>query len=318
MTTRSRGRGMLAIHLARLAPQGDLALFRTAWETLKAIFAGFLANKPFQLAAALSYYTLLSMAPLLLLLTGVAGLIFGEAAARAHLLAYVGSMVGTQEADTVRALLTQSGNQHASTVSTIIGTVMLVIGATTVFAHLQTALNQIWDVEAAPRRNMILRLLGSRLLALAIVLGMAFVLLASMAISVALAGAEHYVSHLFPGAGIAMRVVYALISFGVIAGVIALLFKYVPDAEIAWREVLVGALATAALFTIGKFALGVYLAHLRYSSAGAAGSLILIVVWVYYSAVILFLGAQTTQVYACRRGKQIMPSAHARRVQHSA
>jgi membrane protein len=293
-------------------------LIRTAWKFLKSIVTGFLANKPFQLAAALSYYTLLSMAPLLLLLTGLAGLIFGEAAARAHLLNYVASMVGTQEADTVRVLLTQTGNRHASMVSTVLGTIMLVVGATTVFAHLQTALNQIWDVEAVPRRNAIWRLLGSRLLALAIVLGMAFVLLVSMAISVALAGAERYISHLFPGADVAIRVIYALFSFGVISGVIALLFKYVPDAEIEWREALVGAVATAALFTVGKFALGVYLSHLRYSSAGAAGSLILIVVWVYYSAIILFLGAQTTQVYACRRGKPITPSAHARRVQRSA
>jgi len=147
------------------------------------------------------------------------------------------------------------------------------------------------------------------------VLGMSFVLLVSMALSVALAGAEHYIAQFFPGAGIALRVIYALVSFAVVVGVIALLFKYVPDAEIAWREALVGALITGALFTVGKYALGVYLAHLRYSSAGAAGSLILIVVWVYYSALILFLGAQTTQVYACRFGREIRPKPHARRVQ---
>jgi len=289
--------------------------FRTVWKLPRAIIAGFFANKPFQLAAALSYYTLLSMAPLLLLLTGLAGLFFGEAAAREHVLRYVGTMVGAQEADVVRALMTQAGNHHAGVVSTIIGTAVLVIGATTVFAHLQTALNQIWDVQVAPDRSVIWRLLGSRLLALAVVLGMAFVLLVSMALSVALAGAEHYIAQFFPGAGIALRVIYALVSFAVVVGVIALLFKYVPDAEIAWREALVGALITGALFTVGKYALGVYLAHLRYSSAGAAGSLILIVVWVYYSALILFLGAQTTQVYACRFGREIRPKPHARRVQ---
>lgn len=293
-------------------------LFRTIWNTSKAIITGFLANKPFQLAAALSYYTLLSMAPLLLLLTGLAGLVFGETAAREHVLQYVGSMVGSQESDVVRALMVQAGDRHAGVVSTIIGTIVLVVGATTVFGHLQTALNQMWDVKAAPDRNVIWRLLGSRLLALAIVLGMAFVLLVSMVISVALAGAEHYVSQLFPGAGIALRVVYALVSFAIVVGVIGLLFKYVPDAEIQWREVLVGALITGVLFTIGKYALGVYLAQLRYSSAGAAGSLILIVVWVYYTALIMFLGAQTTQVYACRFGKQIQPKPHARRVQHQA
>jgi membrane protein len=293
-------------------------LFRTIWNTSKAIVTGFFANKPFQLAAALSYYTLLSMAPLLLLLTGLAGLFFGEAAAREQVLQYMGSMVGSQESDVVRALMTQAGNHQAGLVSTIIGTAVLVVGATTVFAHLQTALNQIWDVQAIPARSVIWRLLGSRLLALAIVFGMAFILLVSMAISVALAGAEHHLSNQFPGAGIAMRVIYGLVSFAIVVGVIALLYKYVPDARIEWREVLVGALITGALFTVGKYALGVYLAHLRYSSAGAAGSLILIVVWVYYSALILFLGAQATQVYACRFGKEIQPKAHARRVPHQA
>lgn len=291
-------------------------MFGTIWKAVKAVFANFFANKPFQLAAALSYYTLLSMAPLLLLLTGLAGLLFGESNAREQVLGYVESMMGSQEADVVRALMTQAGNHHEGVVSTAIGTIVLVIGATTVFAHLQTALNQIWGVEAAPGRSAVWRLLGSRLLALAIVFGMAFILLVSMAVSVAVAGSGQYVSHLFPGAEVALRVVYALVSFAIVVGIIALLFKYVPDAEIQWREVWVGAFITGVLFTLGKYGLGVYIAHLRYSSAGAAGSLILIVVWVYYSAMILFLGAQATQVYACRFGQEIRPKAHAQRVQH--
>ncbi|MGH8192124.1 MAG: YihY/virulence factor BrkB family protein [Rhodanobacteraceae bacterium] len=287
---------------------------RSVWTTFKAVITGFLGDKPFQLAGALSYFTLLSMVPLFLLMTGVAGLVFGREAAREQLFAQIGSMVGQQQADVVRALLAQAGNHHASVTSTIIGTVILVVGATTVFAHLQTALNQIWDVEAVPSRSVIWRLLGSRLLALAIVFGMAFILLVTMVASAALAGAHGYLSGLFPGAGIFLRVIYALVSFAIISGVIALLFKYVPDAEIDWRDVLVGAAITGALFTIGKYVMGAYLAHLRYSSAGAAGSLILLVVWVYYSALILFLGAETTLVYACRYGKGIAPSAHARRV----
>lgn len=286
---------------------------QSVWTTAKSGVKEFLADKPFQLAAALSYFTLLSMVPLFLLLTGVAGLVFGREAAREQLLARVGTMVGQQQADVVRALLAQSGNHDASVLSTIIGTVVLVVGATTVFGHLQTALNQIWDVKAVPSRNVIWRLLGSRLLALAIVFGMAFILLVSMAASAALAGAHDYLSGLFPGAGTMLQVVYALVSLAIVSAVIALLFKYVPDAVIEWRDVLVGAVITGVLFTIGKYALGVYLAHLRYSSAGAAGSLILLVVWVYYSALILFLGAEITQIYACRYGKPITPRAHARR-----
>lgn len=289
-------------------------MIRTLWETLKTIGSNFFANKPFQLAAALSYFTLLSMVPLLLLMTGLAGLVLGREAAREQLLNQASQMVGPQQADVIRALMAQPGNHQASVVSTIIGIAVLVIGATTVFAHLQTALNQIWGVEGVPSRSAIWRLLGSRLLALAIVFGMAFILLASMAVSVALSSAGVYLAHLFPGADTVVRVVYALVSFAIVVGVIAMLFKYVPDAEIDWHDVWIGALITGALFTIGKYGLGVYISHLRYSSAGAAGSLILIVVWVYYSALILFVGAQTTQVYACRFGKEIRPSAHARRV----
>jgi membrane protein len=286
--------------------------------TTKSFVKEFLGDKPFQLAAALSYFTLLSMVPLFLLLTGVAGLVFGKKAAREQLLAQVGAMIGQQQADVVRALLSQGGNHHASVVSTITGTVILVVGATTVFGHLQTALNQIWDVKAVPSGNAIWRLLGSRLLALAIVFGMAFILLVSMAASAALAGAHGYLSGLFPGAGTMLRVVYALVSLAIVSGVIALLFKYVPDVVIGWRDVVVDALITGVLFTVGKYALGVYLAQLRYSSAGAAGSLIVLVVWVYYSALILFLGAEITQVYACRHGKPITPRAHARRAGHKA
>jgi len=288
---------------------------RSVWTTSKAVITEFLHDNPFQLAAALSYYTLLSMVPLLLLLTGVAGLVFGEEAARGQLLGYIGSVVGPQEAKVVQSLLTQSGNHHASVVSTIIGTVILVLGAISVFGQLQVSLNQIWNVEAVPRRNVIWRLLSSRLLSLAIVLAMAFILLVSMALSAAIAAAQGYVSQFFPGAGIALRVVYALVSFAIVTGVIAMLFKYVPDVIIDWRDVFIGALITGVLFTIGKYGLGVYLAHLRFSSAGAAGSLILIVMWVYYASLILFLGAETTQVYARDFGSGIVPDAHARRIE---
>lgn len=293
----------------------DRALPRTAWAMTKAVVTEFLEDKPFQLAAALSYYTLLSMAPLLLLLTGLAGLVFGEQTARGQLFGYISSEMGPQEAKVLQSLLTTVNDHHASVISTIIGTAVLVLGAISVFGQLQVSLNQIWDVEAVPRKNVIMNLLGSRLLALAIVLALAFVLLVSMAISAGIAGAQSYADSWFPGAGIALRVVYALVSFLIITGVIVLLFKFVPDAKIDWRDTVIGALITSVLFTIGKYGLGVYLAHLRYSSAGAAGSLILIVVWVYYTSIILFLGAEATQVYARRFGRRIEPSEHARRIE---
>lgn len=292
----------------------DRALPRTVWTMAKTVLTEFLKDNPFQLAAALSYYTLLSMAPLLLLLTGMAGLVFGEQAAQGQLFGYIRSEMGPQEAKVVQSLLTTANDHHASVVSTVIGTAVLVLGAISVFGQLQVSLNRIWNVEAVPRKNVIMNLLGSRLLALAIVLALAFILLVTMAISAAIAGAQAPANQYFPGAGIALRVIYALVSFLIITGVVVLLFKFVPDAKIDWRDTVIGAVITGVLFTIGKYGLGVYLAHLRYSSAGAAGSLILIVVWVYYTSLILFLGAEATQVYARRFGKRIQPSAHARRI----
>lgn len=290
-----------------------LSRARTAWTILQEIVAAFFTDRPFQLAAALGYYTLLSMAPLLLLLIGVAGLIFSQEAARGQLVHYIGSVMGPQQADAVRAMLADTGGRNTGILSTIIGTAILVFGATTVFAQLQAALNQIWNVEAVPRHGVIWNLLRSRLFSLGVVLAMAFILLVSMVLSTMLAGLHHYFASLFPGAAVLLRVVYSLVSFVVVAGIVAVVFKYVPDVIIRWRDVWVGAIITSVLFTVGKYLIGIYLANSRFSTGyGAAGSLILVVAWVYYTSLILFLGAEVTQIYARNFGTRIQPSIHAR------
>ncbi|HET6726175.1 MAG TPA: YihY/virulence factor BrkB family protein [Gammaproteobacteria bacterium] len=286
---------------------------RTARDIGKEIVAAFFSDRPFQLAAALGYYTLLSIAPLLLLLIGVAGLVFSEEAARGQLVQYIGHVMGRAQAEAVQAMLAHSGRNSAGVLSTIIGTGILIFGATTVFAQLQTALNQIWNVEVIPRRGVILNLVRTRLFSLGIVMAMAFILLVSMVLSTLLASFHQYVASLFPGAATMLRLLYALVSFGVVATVIALVFKFVPDVIIRWRDVWVGAIITSALFTVGKYLIGVYLQNSRFSSGyGAAGSIILVVAWVYYTSLILFLGAEVTQIYARRFGTRIRPSAHAR------
>lgn len=286
---------------------------RTLWAAAREIVARFFDDRPFQLAAALGYYTLLSMAPLLLLLIGVAGLIFSQEAARDQLIHYIGAVMGHQQAEAVKAMLADTGGRRTGILSTIIGTMILLFGATTVFAQLQTALNQIWNVEAVPRHGMIWNLLRTRLFSLGVVLAMAFILLVSMVLSTVLAGLHQYFESLFPGAAILLRIVYAVVSFGVVAGVIAVVFKYVPDVIIRWRDVWIGAIITSALFTGGKYLIGLYLANSRFSSGyGAAGSLILVVAWVYFTSLILFFGAEITQVFARRFGTRIRPSLHAR------
>lgn len=286
---------------------------REAWTILQEITTAFFSDQPFQLAAALGYYTLLSMAPLLLLLIGAAGLIFSEEAARGQLVHYINQVMGKAQAEAVEAMLAHAGNRNTGIVSTIVGTGILIFGATTVFGQLQTALNQIWNVEVVPRYGVIWNLIRTRLFSLGIVMGMAFILLVSMLLSALLAGFHHYVEGMFPGGATLLRALYAIASFGIVAAVIALLFKYVPDVAIQWRDVWVGALITSALFTVGKYLIGIYLAHSRFSSSyGAAGSVILVVAWVYYTSLIVFLGAEVTQVYARRFGTGIRPSPHAR------
>jgi len=289
------------------------SLARAVWETIKDTFAGFFEYDAFEMAAALGYYTLLSMAPLLLLLIGAAGLLYGEHTAREQLINYVSSIMGHKQALAVQSMLVQTTNRRAGIISAMIGTGILIFGATTVFAELQTALNKIWGVEAAPTTGRIWAFIRRRLLSLGIVFAMAFILLVSMVISTAIDGLHYYFTALFPGEVVLVRIVYAVISFAVIAGVIAAVFKFVPDVTIGWWEVGVGAAITSALFSAGRYLIGVYLTHSRFTSAyGAAGSIILVVAWVYYSSLILFFGAETTQVIARRFGKRILPASHAR------
>ncbi|HET7673894.1 MAG TPA: YihY/virulence factor BrkB family protein [Gammaproteobacteria bacterium] len=294
----------------------DDARLRSVAKTVKdaagEIVATFFNDRPFQLAAALGYYTLLSMAPLLLLLIGAAGLIFSEEAARGQLGGYSGSIMGKALAEAVQAMLANAGSHRTGVISTIVGTAVLIVAATTVFAQLQSALNQIWNVEAAPRYGVIMNFLRARLFSLGMVFALAFILLVSMVVSTLIAGLQYYFSHLFPGADIFIRIVYGIVSFLVVAGIIAMVFKFVPDVRIGWRDVSIGALITSALFTIGRYFIGLYIGHARFNSYGAAGSLILVVVWVYYASLILFFGAEITQVYTKRFGSQIRPSAHAR------
>ncbi|HET8551510.1 MAG TPA: YihY/virulence factor BrkB family protein [Gammaproteobacteria bacterium] len=286
---------------------------RMALAVAKEIVTAFFADRPFQLAAALGYYTLLSMAPLLLLLIGVAGLAYSREAARGQLVHYISRAMGRQQAEAIQAMIAHAGSYGTNVVSTAIGIGILIFGATTVFGQLQTALNQIWNVEVIPRHGLIWDLIRSRLFSLGIVVSMAFILLVSMVLSALLAGFHHYIEGLFPGAATVLRVGYALSSFGLVTVVIALLFKYIPDVIIQWRDVWIGAVITSVLFTVGNYLIGIYLAHSRFTSSyGAAGSIILVVAWVYYTSLIVFLGAEITQVYARRFGGDIRPSPHAR------
>jgi membrane protein len=265
-------------------------------------------DKASTLAAALSFYTALSLAPLVVIVVGIIGLAYGEDTARREILGQVHALLGTQGAQTVKAVLEESAKEPSSgVVATVVGFVILLFGASGVFGALQESLNTIYEVEPEPGRGL-KGLIADRFLSFAMVLVVGFLLLVSLILSAALSAlGERLGSGTLLWQGLNM-----VVSFGVISGLFALIFKMVPDVELRFRDVWFGAVVTAALFVLGKLGLGLYLAHGSVGSAyGAAGSLVAMLVWVYYSAQILFFGAELTQAYATAIGSRIRPSKNA-------
>jgi membrane protein len=264
-----------------------------------------------RLAASLAYYTALSLAPLVLLIVGVLGTVLGREQVASQLAAQLESLMGPAGRELVTSILTTS-SPEGGTWATVVGLVTLLIGATAVFGELQATMNLIWEVRPAPTGGVwagIWALLKARLFSLALVFALAFLLLVSLVISAVLAGAAAWFQG--PEQALVSRVLELAVSLLVLTIVFALLFTYVPDAEIRWRDVWLGGLITAALFTLGKTAIGYYLGQASVGSAyGAAGSLVVLLVWVYYSALIMFFGAEFTHAWATRQGA-VSPQPHA-------
>ncbi|HVQ76627.1 MAG TPA: YihY/virulence factor BrkB family protein, partial [Candidatus Binatia bacterium] len=279
------------------------------WSLIRRTIDEFLEESPFQLAAALSYYTVLSLSPLVLVVVGVAGLVWSEDAVRAQLLHQIEQLAGPAGAETVSTVLARGIDPGRDRISVAIGIATLLIGATTVFAQLQAALNQIWNVRAAPSNRVLWSLMRTRLLSLALVLALGFLLLVSLVVSAVLAGLHHYLSAALPAGGAVWQVVNVVVSLAVVAILVGMIFKALPDVRIAWSDVWFGAMATSVLFTLGKSLIGLYLGHASIASSyGAAGSLVVFLVWVYYSSLIILFGAQVTQTYARLRGVTILPA----------
>jgi membrane protein len=264
-----------------------------------------------RLAASLAYYTALSLAPLLLLIVGVVGLVLDRQQVATQLATQLEGLMGQAGRELVTSILTTTSPQ-GSLLATVVGLVTLFIGATAVFGELQATMNLIWEVQPAPTSGVwagIWAWLRARVFSLAIVFALAFLLLVSLVISAALAGA----ATLFQGPeqAVLSHVLEIAVSLLVLTFVFALLYKYVPDAEIGWRDVWLGGFITAVLFTIGKTAIGIYLGRASVGSAyGAAGSMVVLLVWVYYSALIMFFGAEFTHAWATRHG-DVTPQPHA-------
>lgn len=287
---------------------------KSGFGLLKESFQEWKEDGALSLGAALAYYTIFSLAPMLLIAISVAGLVFGREAAQGELVGQMRGLLGQQGAEAIQTMVANAGKHSSGVLGTIVGIATVLFGATGVFAQLQASLNRIWDVEAKPAKG-IWGFLRTRILSFGMVLGIGFLLLVSLAISAAIAAMDTYVTGLFPGAEVVIGIVSALIGLALITLLLAMIYRFLPDVKIAWRDVWTGAVITAVLFLIGKVLIGLYLGNSSVASTyGAAGSLVILLLWIYYSSQILFFGAEITQVYAARYGSGIEPSEHAVKV----
>ncbi|MGI8955546.1 MAG: YihY/virulence factor BrkB family protein [Chthoniobacterales bacterium] len=284
-----------------------------AWMLLRNAGTEWWNDNTFRLAAALAFYTIFSVAPVLLIAVGGASLFFARETAINRVVNELQRLLGEQGASAIRTVLESSAGIGKGAWAITIGIVMLILGASVVFAELQSALNAIWNVQVQVRRGLVLDYIVDRLRSFSIALGVGFLLLVSLVLSAALSALQDYMTNWMPSFPWLWQAGNIVISLIVVAILFAMIYKYLPDVEIGWRDVWIGAVVTSLLFNGGKYLISVYLGHAAIGSAfGAAGSFAVLLVWIYYSALISFFGAEFTQVYARRHGRKIMPMKHAR------
>jgi len=293
------------------------SFFSKAFSLLRQTFQEWLQDKVPQLGAALAYYTVFSLAPLILILLAIVGVVFRDDPAGAwdKLTQQMSYFLDPSAVQVVQEIAQKASQPGKSTLATLIGIALALFGASGVFGQLQDALNTIWGVKAKPGRG-IWGFLRARFLSFAMVAGICFLLLVSMALQAMLKIFSEYVQSVLPGGLAVALTVYLIFDFGIVVLLFAMIFKFLPDVKIQWRDVWIGAIVTALLFGLGKWLLGLYLGSGAASSAyGAASSLITLLLWVYYSSQILLFGAEFTQVYAARVGRELAPDDYAVRVE---
>ena len=289
------------------------SFFANAFSLLKQTFSEWLEDQAPQLGAALAYYTVFSLAPLVLLLLAIIGFLFHDDSAGAwrRITEQMSYFLDKSAIDVVQNIAQKASQPNKGVWATIIGILLALFGASGVFGQLQNALNTIWGVKARPGAGMG-AFIRARFLSFAMVAGICFLLLVSLVIEGLLKSFSHYVQAMFPGGIVIAVAVYLVFDLAVVVLLFALIFKFLPDVKIQWRDVWIGALMTAIFFAIGKWALGLYLGSGAAASAyGAASSLITLLLWIYYSSQILLFGAEFTQVYAARAGRAFVPDEYA-------
>jgi membrane protein len=288
-----------------------MRFLKNALRLLKTSGSEWSNDKAPRLGASLSYYTIFSLAPVLLLVVAVAGMVLGREAAQGKIVEQLSGLMGPDAAKAIEAMLEKASQKGGGILATVIGVVTLIVGATGVLIELQDALNTVWKVVPKPGRG-IKGIIRDRMLSFGIVLGFGFLLLVSLVLSAAVALLDSWIGAAIPGWVIAGYVLSYGISLGLVAFVLAAIFKILPDVKISWRDVWVGALVTSTLFHIGKFGISLYIGKASVASTfGAAGSLAVLLVWIYYSSQIVLFGAEFTRVYANEYGSRVVADDNA-------
>jgi membrane protein len=287
-------------------------MFNRIWQYVQAVVEGFIADDALSRGASISFYTVTSIGPVLFIAVAIAGLVFGDAAARGAISEQLGALMGQEAADLVERVVQGASGKSTGIIASVIGAITLLITASGVFGEMQSALNKIW--KAQPQGVTISRLVRARIASLGLVAALGFLLLVSLVISALLSALADYIDAWLPFGALMLRLLHFMISFALISVLFAAIYKVLPDVKLSWRDVMIGAVVTTLLFSLGKFLIGLYLAHSAMASSyGAAGALIVILMWVYYSAQIFLLGAEFTKVHASRRGTSAAIGARATR-----
>lgn len=282
------------------------------WQALKDSFNGFSNDKVTKLSASLAYYTIFSLGPLLIVIIYLCSLFFGREAVEGTIYTQIKSFIGADGAAQIQSIIKNAAVSGKNGMAATIGVITLLIGATTVFGEIQDSINSIWGVKAKPKAG-IMKLVSTRLLSFGMIASLGFLLLVSLAITTLVESVGNRLERMFPDvAVIILYILNLIITLGVTAALFAIIFKVLPDIRIKWKAIFPGAIATAVLFMIGKFLISIYISKSNVGSTyGTAGSLVILIVWIYYSSIILYFGAEFTKSYALQKGVHIVPAEYA-------
>jgi len=282
------------------------------WQILKASFKGFVDDKVIKLSGSLAYFTVFSMGPMLIVIIFFADLFWGREAIEGTIYGQLKGFVGSDAAAQLQDIIKKASLSNKSTITAIIGSIMLLIGATTVFAEIQDSINTIWNLKAKPKTNW-LKLVIDRILSFSVVVSLGFLLLVSLVINGIMEALSNRLLTMFPDITVILLYIFNIVlTFIVTSSLFAIIFKVLPDAKIKWKDVVMGAMVTAVLFMLGKFGISFYIGSSNVDNVyGTAGSLVVILLWVYFSSIILYFGAEFTKAYAAAYGSSIHPNQYA-------